>query len=176
MSTASTATISPTRSTKERLLEVYEEEHNRTKRVLRAYPKDKGELRPHAKCRNARELVWTFVIEQGAMQTAMTTGFDFSKPPEFPPAPESFDGALTAFEEGYARTRDLLAGLSDDALDRPVKFFTAPGQVADLPLQQVLWTMVLDQIHHRGQFTVYLRMADGRVPSVYGPSLDEPWT
>jgi uncharacterized damage-inducible protein DinB len=35
--------------------------------------------------------------------------------------------------------------------------------------------MLCDQIHHRGQFSVYLRMADGKVPSIYGPSLDEPW-
>jgi uncharacterized damage-inducible protein DinB len=32
-----------------------------------------------------------------------------------------------------------------------------------------------DQIHHRGQLTVHLRMAGGRVPSIYGPSKDEPW-
>jgi hypothetical protein len=25
------------------------------------------------------------------------------------------------------------------------------------------------------QFSIYLRMADGKVPSIYGPSADEPW-
>ena len=30
-------------------------------------------------------------------------------------------------------------------------------------------------IHHRGQFSVYLRMAGGKVPSIYGPSADEKW-
>lgn len=173
----STATMSPTptKTPKERMLDVYDDEHNRTMRVVRAYPKDQAELRPHPKCRTARELVWTFVLEQGAMQTVMTTGFDFSKPLEFPPAPETFDGALAVFEEGYQKTRGLLEGLSDDDLDRGVQFFSGPGTVVEMPLQQVLWTMLHDQIHHRGQFTVYLRMADGRVPSVYGPSLDEPW-
>ena len=29
-----------------------------------------------------------------------------------------------------------------------------------------------DQIHHRGQFSIYLRMAGGKVPSIYGPSAD----
>ncbi len=28
-------------------------------------------------------------------------------------------------------------------------------------------------IHHRGQLTVYLRMLDVPVPSIYGPSADE---
>jgi uncharacterized damage-inducible protein DinB len=29
--------------------------------------------------------------------------------------------------------------------------------------------------HHRGQLSVYLRLADGKVPSIYGPTADEPW-
>jgi len=39
-----------------------------------------------------------------------------------------------------------------------------------------LWFLLCDQIHHRGQLSVYLRMADGKVPSIYGPSGDEPWS
>jgi len=35
--------------------------------------------------------------------------------------------------------------------------------------------MLDDQIHHRGQLSVYVRMAGGKVPSIYGPSADEPW-
>jgi len=30
-------------------------------------------------------------------------------------------------------------------------------------------------IHHRGQLTVYLRLIDVPVPSMYGPTADEPW-
>ena len=29
--------------------------------------------------------------------------------------------------------------------------------------------------HHRGQLTVYLRLLDIPVPSVYGPTADENW-
>jgi len=29
--------------------------------------------------------------------------------------------------------------------------------------------------HHRGQMSVYLRMWDVPVPSIYGPSADESW-
>ena len=28
--------------------------------------------------------------------------------------------------------------------------------------------------HHRGQLTVYLRLNEAHVPSIYGPSADEP--
>jgi uncharacterized damage-inducible protein DinB len=35
--------------------------------------------------------------------------------------------------------------------------------------------MLYDTIHHRGQLSVYMRLAGARVPSIYGPSGDEPW-
>jgi len=35
--------------------------------------------------------------------------------------------------------------------------------------------MLLDQIHHRGQLSIYMRIAGAKVPSIYGPSADEPW-
>ena len=37
-----------------------------------------------------------------------------------------------------------------------------------------MFTMMLDHIHHRGQFTIYSRMAGAKVPQIYGPSADEP--
>ena len=42
-------------------------------------------------------------------------------------------------------------------------------------MRDFLWMILCDQIHHRGQFSIYLRMADGKVPSIYGPTADEPW-
>ncbi|HYL98748.1 MAG TPA: DinB family protein [Blastocatellia bacterium] len=43
-----------------------------------------------------------------------------------------------------------------------------------IPLSQAMWFEMLDHIHHRGQFSVYLRMAGGKVPSIYGPTADVP--
>ena len=53
-------------------------------------------------------------------------------------------------------------------------FFVAPKTLGDIPKIQFMWMVLCDQIHHRGQFSVYLRMADGKVPSIYGPTADEP--
>jgi uncharacterized damage-inducible protein DinB len=160
---------------KQQFLATYEKEHMTTMRVLRAYPRDKAELRPHPKAKTARELAWIFVVEQGAMEKVLTTGFDFSTPPKFPPAPDSFDAIVGALDPGQKRIAALVAGMSDADLLRTAKFVTAPKTVGDVPRLQLLWMMLSDQIHHRGQFSVYLRMADGKVPSIYGPSLDEPW-
>ena len=48
-----------------------------------------------------------------------------------------------------------------------------PTEVEDFEF--IRWFLLHDQIHHRGQFSIDLRMADGKVPSIYGPTADEPW-
>ena len=70
---------------------------------------------------------------------------------------------------------ERLKSMSDADLNKTVKFFTAPKQMGDVRKMDVLWFMMMDCVHHRGQMSVYLRMADGKVPSIYGPSADEPW-
>ena len=47
---------------KQQFLEDYDKEHATTMRVLRAYPADKLDLRPHEKSRTARELAWVFML------------------------------------------------------------------------------------------------------------------
>jgi len=161
---------------KQQFIDAYEQEHAKTRRVLRAYPKDKGELRPHPKCKTARELAWMFVLEQGAIEKTVTTGFDWTKPPSFPPPPDSFDAIIGAFEQSHEKTAALVRDFPEDRLHEPIQFSTAPKTIGDVPRLQALWMFLSDQIHHRGQFTIYLRLADGKVPSIYGPSADEPWS
>ncbi len=38
----------------------------------------------------------------------------------------------------------------------------------------LLWIALFDVIHHRGQLSTYIRPMGGRVPSIYGPSADDP--
>ncbi len=162
-------------SPKQQFLDAFEREYATTMRVLRAYPTGKLDLRPHPKCKNARELAWAFVSEMGMCEKALTTGFDWSKPPAGMPAPQSFEAILGALEQGHKRAAELVRGLRDDQLPDTVKFFIAPKTIGDVPKIQFLWLLLSDQIHHRGQFSIYLRMADGKLPSIYGPTADEPW-
>jgi len=162
-------------SPRDRYLDVYEQEHARTLRVLRAFPREKAELRPHPKARTARELAWTFVMEQGAVEKALTTGLDWGRPRESPPPPDSFDAILEAFEKGHKHVAGLISVQRDAELSETIQYPTGPGRITEHPKIDFLWLMLHDQIHHRGQFSVYLRMAEGKVPAIYGPSLDEPW-
>jgi uncharacterized damage-inducible protein DinB len=175
-----TATNAPSRiatSPKQQYLDVLDLEFGTTMRVLRAYPKDKSELRPHPKAKTARELAFTFVAEQGLCLKALTKGLDWSQPPQFPKAPDTLDAVITAFEDGHQKLVEVVRGIPEEKLlTETLSFPTGPGpRMGDFPKMQFLWMLLSDQIHHRGQFSVYLRMADGKVPSIYGPSLDEPW-
>ena len=161
---------------KEQFLDEYEKEHATTMRVLRAYPADKVEMRPHPSCRTARELAWMFVLERGLGTKLFHNAFAKSAPSGSPPPPpESWDDLLSTLERVHKEFGDLVRSASDAKLSEKVKFFTAPKTMTDTPLIALLWFLLSDQIHHRGQFSIYSRMAGGKVPSIYGPSGDEPW-
>jgi uncharacterized damage-inducible protein DinB len=166
-----------TTTPKQQFLDGFKRETATTLKVLRAYPPDKLDLRPSARSLTARELAWRFVIEQGMADKALTTGFDWSTPSGKPPAaPESLEAIIKAVEDATARTVELVEQTPDaQLLGDTVKFFTGPKTLGDIPKMDFLWFLLCDQIHHRGQLSVYLRMADGKVPSIYGPSGDEPW-
>ena len=106
----------------------------------------------------------------------MNDAFAKAPPPEeMPSPPESWDELLGALEKAHADFAELVRSTPDEELEAPVKFFVGPHTMGDVPRLAFAWFILSDQIHHRGQFSVYLRMADGKVPSIYGPSLDEPW-
>ena len=167
------ATTRRTMSEKERFLKTFEKEAGTTLKVLRAYPEAECGLKPHERSNTALNLAWTFVMEQmlivKALKGEQILGGGFPKPPE---------GWATVIET-YEKGRDELLGLLRDGsngdLVGAVGFFTGPKQMGDIPLQDFVWFILHDQIHHRGQLSVYLRMAGGKVPSIYGPSADEPW-
>ncbi|HEU0016632.1 MAG TPA: DinB family protein [Longimicrobium sp.] len=163
-------------SPKQQFLAAYDREHETTMRVLRAFPPEKADLQPHPKCKTAKDLAWVFVVERGLGTHVMNDAFAKGGPEgEIPQAPETYGEVLEALEHAHAEFRALVEGLSDESMNETVKFFTAPKTMGDVPRLEFLWFLVNDQIHHRGQFSIYLRMADARVPSIYGPTADEPW-
>lgn len=162
---------------RQQFLDLYEREHGTTMRVLRAYPEEQRDLKPSERSNSARQVAWTFVIEQALMEKALTTGFDWSKPPAPPPPPPATMREIAdRFDAGHRRLAAMVREMPDDQLGRTVAFFVAPRTLGDVPLMEFLWFLLLDQVHHRGQLSVYLRMAGGKLPSIYGPSADEPWT
>lgn len=164
-------------SPKQQFLDAYEREHRTTMRVLRAYPTDKLELRPHPKLKTARELAWLFVLERYLGTKVYQDAFADAAASQggAPPPPESWDELLGTLEKVHAEFANLVRSTPDADLNRKVRFFTGPKTMGEYGRLEWCWFLLCDQIHHRGQFSVYLRIADGKVPSIYGPTADEPW-
>ena len=171
------ATSAPTTSQKQRFLAVYEKEHATTMRVLRAYPADQAEFKPNPRCKSARELAWIFAIEPRlgtmvVMKDVFASGMPSGKPPG---APDSWQAVVDGVEQAHKEFADAIRAMPDEELERTSRFMTAPKTLGDVPRMDFLWFLLHDEIHHRGQFSIYLRAAGGKVPSIYGPSEDEPW-
>ena len=162
-----------TATEKDLFLQTFRRESQTTVKLLKAYPANKGDYRPHEKSRSAKELGWTFVMEQGVADMALKGHIDFSKP--MPPAPGSYGDVIAAFEGASRETVAKVSNASEEDLNKPVQFPVGPGKMGEFRRMDVLWTSLMDQVHHRGQFSVYLRLAGAKVPSIYGPSADEPW-
>lgn len=173
-----TVTNAPTevQSAKQQFLDVCEREHATTMKVLHVYPSDQLDLRPHPKCKSARELAWIFVLERGLGTAVWGDAFAKGAPSRpTPPPPESWTDLLAALEKAHKEFAETVRATPDADLVKPVKFLTAPKTLGDFRRIDFAWFLLSDQIHHRGQFSVYLRMAGAKVPSIYGPTADEPW-
>ena len=165
------------RDMKETFLQKYDEEHERTMRVLRAFPEDKLDVRPGPEANTAKQVAWTFVLERGlgtkVWNDELVKGVPASSTP--PKPPDDWNEMLAALQSAHQSFRDLIASATDEDLQQKVHFFVAPKTMGEYTRIDWLWFLLFDQIHHRGQLTVYLRLAGAKVPSVYGPSKDEPW-
>lgn len=161
-------------SERERFLKTWEKEAGVTMKVLRAFPAAKADLQPHAKSKSAKDLAWTFVFEGFGASQAVDSEFKFP-PPDMPPKPHSWDGVVSECERAFRWMADKVRKADDASLNTMVKTVTGPKQWGDVRRLDFLWQTLMDMVHHRGQLTVYLRMADGKVPSIYGPTADEPW-
>jgi len=152
---------------------VYAKEHQTTLKVLRAFPADQASYKPHERSSTALGLAWTFVMEN-AMGIQSLKG-PLALGQGMPKAPDTMEEVIAAYEAG---AREMLATLEttpDSRMYETINFFTGPKQMGEFKVIDFLWFMLMDSIHHRGQMSVYLRCAGGKVPSIYGPTADEPW-
>jgi uncharacterized damage-inducible protein DinB len=162
-----------TMTEKDLFLDTFLRECPTTVKLLRAFPPQKADFKPHERSRSARELAWQFVQEQGFAEAALKGELDFSRP--MPKPPESWQEIVTAFDRECRETASRVSQASEQDLNRTIRIPLGPGAMGELRRIDVLWTQLLDQVHHRGQFSVYLRLAGAKVPSIYGPTADEPW-
>jgi uncharacterized damage-inducible protein DinB len=158
---------------KEQFLAGWEREFEKTLKVLRAYPPGKTDLKPHPKCPDAAELAWRMVFEEKFFSEVAATGkVEFGPTP---PAPGGMGAIIEEYGKNHPENVAKVRKMTDAEFNATIKFPSGPKKMDDTRRADILWLMMMDTIHHRGQFSIYLRMAEGKVPSIYGPSADEPW-
>jgi uncharacterized damage-inducible protein DinB len=157
---------------KDMFLQRFEQECQITSKILKAYPANKAEFKPADKSRPARELAWTFVGEQRLADKALKGKIEMGTSP---PAPTTFNEVIAEFEKQSKETLSKTSRASEDDLNRTVQFPVGPGKMGNFRAMDILWITLMDQIHHRGQLSVYLRLVGAKVPSIYGPTADETW-
>jgi len=156
------------------LLPEFDHEMTTTRKVLERAPESRFDWKPHAKSFSLGALATHVATLPGwGVDTLTKTEYDIAA--EQPPAaPASTTALLTTFDENVAASRSALVGRTDEDLLVMWTLKQGDNAIFSMPRAGVLRSFVLSHlIHHRGQLSVYLRLLDVPVPSIYGPSADE---
>ena len=159
----------------EMILMELQEEAKVTERVLARIPEDRLSWRPHAKSLSLGQL-GLHIARQGSL-AGIACKEVHEIPVEVqqnPPEAKSRKEILDTFAEGIACARETLAQADDTFLSATWTGQVNGKTVLAVPRAAFLRMIMLNHIyHHRGQLSVYLRMLNVAVPSIYEPSADE---
>jgi uncharacterized damage-inducible protein DinB len=156
------------------LIAELEREARTTRILLERVPDEKLGWKPHEKSMTLGQLAQHVATIPGGIATiGSLDSYDitnFTKPPE----PESSAELVATLDENVAKAKSILGGMDDAALMQSWSLTKAGEPVMILPRVGLFRTILLNHLyHHRGQLTVYLRLLDVPIPSIYGPSADE---
>jgi uncharacterized damage-inducible protein DinB len=149
-----------------------------TRRMLERVPEGRNDWKPHPKSMGLGYLAtlvatlpsWvTMTIKQDELDL-----YPPGKPATVPPTASTTRELLQTFDESVAGAREALKGTTDEFLLTHWKLLVGGKVVSDQPRYVVIRDATFNHLaHHRGQLSVYLRLNDVAVPSIYGPTADE---
>jgi len=160
---------------KDSLIAEFEREAQTTRRHLERLPGDKLDWRPHEKSFTAVGLASHIVEMIGWADSILNLDeLDIDPATYKPYEAASVADLLKTFDDNVGAIKKALAGVSDATLEQSFRFKVAGQLYSERPKAEVLRDVVLSHVtHHRGQFSVYLRLLDIPVPESYGPTADE---
>jgi uncharacterized damage-inducible protein DinB len=157
------------------LLPEFDHEMSVTRVMLAAVPNARADWQPHAKSMTLGRLAAHLAnMPAWAVATLQQDELDLSAPGVATQPPfESMTATIARFDTLVATSRRALAEMPDAGLLAPWTLKHGGHTVFTMPRGGVFRTWVMSHmIHHRGQMSVYLRLLDVPVPSVYGPTAD----
>src|SRR5262249_17363842 len=160
-----------TMSVTQAFLAEFENEAKTTRRVLERVPSDKLSWKPHSKSMSLGVLAMHV-----ATSPAVIFGWAQQDYTEFggstPPDPQSTEEIVAAQDKGVATVRQILSCFSDEDCAKSWEARAKGSSTAMMTMPKVALMRALGlnhTYHHRGQLSVYLRLLDVPVPSIYGP-------
>ena len=149
-----------------------EAESPATKKCLERIPPDLYEYKPHEKSMNLGYLTLLVAeIPKWIRDTIEISVIDFATYNHFQLKDTA---ALVAhFEENMEGAKRALQKVSNEELNE-LFYLKNQGQILfSSPKKETISSSINHMVHHRGQLTVYMRLNDIAVPSIYGPSADD---
>ena len=156
----------------ESLISEFDQEMATTRRLLERVPSEKAAWKPHPKSFSLGHLTQLLArMPRWLLEMLGSTGLDLSE--SNPYSLETTETLLAEFDLNVRDARDALSKGAD--MSEPWSLTMRGHVLFTAPRGEVVRQHINHIIHHRGQLSVYLRLIDVPVPSIYGPTADEPW-
>lgn len=145
-----------------------------TRRVLDALPQEKYSWKPHERSMSAGVLATHMArFPQGLFSVICTPSFDVGSIKGTAESLTTKAELLKTFDDGVQAVTEGLLKMPEAQASEIWAFKKGEQTLVELPRISAVKTLILNHlIHHRGQLSVYLRLLDVPVPSIYGPSAD----
>ncbi len=152
-----------------------ENEAKVTRQCLERVPADKFDWKPHEKSMTMGRLAVHCAEMFGwTKETLRQDVLDFATADFKPFEPTSTEELLAFFDDHIAKAKIILGETPDETFFTDWTMRNGEQVYLTMPKVAVMRSFVMNHIiHHRGQLSVYLRLNDIPVPSIYGPSADE---
>jgi uncharacterized damage-inducible protein DinB len=149
------------------------EEGEITRKMLSRIPDGRFNFAPHPKSMSIEKLATHLADLPGWIHYTFTTsGIDFAEPYVVPEISQTKD-LLNFFEQRYADGLSALVPENEALLYEPWTMRNGETVISSDPKIEVIRMSLSQQIHHRAQLGVYLRLLEIPIPGSYGPSADE---
>ena len=161
-------------STIQSLLKELDQESQTTRKMLERVPTDKFGWKPHKKSMTVKQLATHIAELPTWISMALNTdGLDFAKNPYQPEDVTSKEELLAYYEKSLEDGRARLSVATEDQL-LPLWTLRNGEEVYTIRTKgEVIRMTYCQNVHHRAQLGVYLRLLDIPIPGTYGPSADE---
>ena len=156
----------------EAFIKELEAEAPATRKCLERIPASLFDWKPHPKSMPMGYL--SFLVAEIPLwieHMIKESAIDFVTFDHFKPA--NTDELVAHFDDNVTKAIDALKNITEGLLAETF-FLKSNGQVVFSATKRVnIESNINHLVHHRGQLTVYMRLNDIAVPSIYGPSADE---